>query len=458
MLGLRSRLPGTRYGGIVAGFLGVAMVLGGGGSPSAAAEILVQLTFAVAVIAWLMWAPQRRTRVGTIPRELLALAAMLALIPLLQLIPLPPTLWQSLPGRALEMQTLALVGEADSWRPISLAPYHTLAGLLALIPALGVMLATATLGQRDRRFLLLVIGAIAIAGAALGALQIAGGADAFRLYEKSHRGWLTAFHANRNAAADALLIGAMALTAWFATRPASLPRQQSSVIVLLALQALLLIAAVLTGSRAGIALIPVAMLVQLAMLKGSGLGTLVRRAALGAAALFAALLALPYVLASNVRLAGVAARFDAVKDFRQELWTDTLFALQTYWPAGSGLGTFVTAFLPAERIEVVDPTFPNRAHNDYLEFLLEAGLLAPLVLVAGAILLFLLARRALAAEGEARINAIFALGTLVVIALHSIVDYPLRNMAIACLAGVAAGLLGTRPSRGSAEHTMGAEA
>jgi VIT1/CCC1 family predicted Fe2+/Mn2+ transporter len=42
-----------------------------------------------------------------------------------------------------------------------------------------------------------------------------------------------------------------------------------------------------------------------------------------------------------------------------------------------------------------------------------------------------------------RAQVLFAMGVLFVISLHSFVDYPLRSMALACLAGVAGGMLAT---------------
>ncbi|MBX7533251.1 hypothetical protein K3165_09985 [Qipengyuania sp. 1XM1-15A] len=53
---MRDRMGIGRHGRIAAGFIACAMVLGGGGSPSPAAEMLVQLAFVVAVLAWLWWA------------------------------------------------------------------------------------------------------------------------------------------------------------------------------------------------------------------------------------------------------------------------------------------------------------------------------------------------------------------------------------------------------------------
>lgn len=146
-----------------------------------------------------------------------------------------------------------MIGAEDSWRPLSISPPLTLAALLVLVPAVGTTWAVSTLSRRDRRFLLLVIAVVGLCGALLGAVQLVGGPDAFRLYEKSNRGWLTAFHANRNAAADVLLIASLALGAWFASQRDESRRKRISPIIVIT-QIVLLIAVLLTRSRAGIAI------------------------------------------------------------------------------------------------------------------------------------------------------------------------------------------------------------
>ena len=424
------------------------MLFGGGGSPSPKAEILVQLCFAAALVAWVWWASRGEGEAGLpVPRPLLWLGGVLVVMPILQLVPLPPALWQALPGRGLEIAALDLVGDAQGWRPLSVSPPRTLAGLLALLPAVGLMWATATLGSGDRRLLVLVVAILAITSAALGALQLAGGNGAFQLYELSHRGWITGFHANRNAAVDVLLIGSLALSAWFVGKdmPPAIARRR--IPTLLVGQAILLFAAILTGSRMGILLVLPVLVLNVAILRPLGLARAVEFAARGMGALVMLLLALPLILAGNSRLSGVIARFDVSSDARITLWRDTLAAVDAFFPAGSGIGTFPVAFAPFESFESLGPASINRAHNDYLELLLELGIGAPVLLVGGAVLLFLSARSAWRDASWDRTPQIFALGTLAVIALHSLVDYPLRNMAIACLAGVAAGLLSpTRPA------------
>lgn len=417
-----------------------ALALGGGGSPTPLPEMVLQwcaLAIAAAV-AWLDHGPKPW------PRMALAFAAALLVLPALQLLPLPPALWQGLPGRESETAALALVGGEGRWMPWSVSPTRTLAALLALIvPAIAVVLA-ARASSRGRQLALAAVLAMALLSVALGAVQLAGGPHSpLRFYAQSHVDDLTGFQANRNAQADILLIGMLALGALIAATPAQLRPRRT--VFAAAAAAVLGTGVLLTASRSGIGMLALG-LAALAVWQAVRL--LVRTARphpiLWGGAAAAGLAALAWMAAGNVALSRVATRFAGGEEARPELWRDTLHAIGQYWPAGSGLGTFVPVFFAAERLEFVDPSVPNRAHNDFLELALEAGLPGLLLLTAlGGALVWRMVRRlrdAGAVEGS-RAQVWFAAGVLVLLATHSLVDYPLRSMALATLAGVASGMI-----------------
>lgn len=416
------------------GLLVVMLLLGGGGSPSPLPEMLLELAALLVVVAtaWL-------ARSGRLPRPgtALAFAAVALAVPVLQLVPLPPQLWQALPGREVEIAALATIGHDATWMPLAMSPPRTLAALLSLIPPLVVLVLTASADRRGRGALIAVVAMVALLSALIGAAQVAGGeASPLRFYSLSHRGYLTGFHANRNATADALLIGLVALGAVFAGRGASAPPR----LLALAGGAILVGAVVLTGSRAGILLLLPTILV-LAWFAWQGRATRVPRATL-AGFVAVALAALAWVGTSSQVVRSIAARFAATNDPRPELWTDALQATANHWPTGVGLGGFVPAFLAAERLEAVDPSYPNRAHNDYLELAVEAGLPGLIVLATlSGVLVWRLWRRWRAAAPPERAELMFAGSTLFILAAHSSVDYPLRSMALAGVAGVAAGII-----------------
>lgn len=122
------------------------------------------------------------------------------------------------------------------------------------------------------------------------------------------------------------------------------------------------------------------------------------------------------------------------------------------------MGNFASAFGPFERLETIDATRPNRAHSEYLEYLLEAGALAPAVVLIGLLCLWNAARGA-PWRGPLAAPRLFALAGLGALALHAILEYPLRNMALACVAGSCAGMLvgqgSTRPRGRKGGTAMG---
>jgi len=150
-----------------------------------------------------------------------------------------------------------------------------------------------------------------------------------------------------------------------------------------------------------------------------------------------------YLLTYNARIQRPLDRFDRGGERRPEIWKDTVYAIGQHWPAGSGVGTFQPIFAAAERLEFVRPDFSNRAHNDYLEFILEVGLVAPAFLLAVLGFLIFRLRKMLAdhASRERWVTASFILGCFFILLLHSLVDYPMRTLSLAMVSGLLAGML-----------------
>lgn len=446
---------------VLGGLLALALLLGGGGSPAPLPELLLELAAlaALVAVAWL-----GRADAGWPITAVLVSLALLAL-PAIQLAPLPPSLWRALPGREVEAAALALIEDGDRWMPWSLTPSRTLAALLALLPPLIVLVLAARASLRGRTAALVVIVALALLSALVGAGQLAGGdGSGLRFYGSAHAGFVTGFQANRNAAADVMLVGLVATAALIAAHRVidGRTRTSSPVGLVAAIAVVLLVAAtLLTGSRAGIALLLATLAGIAAWLARPLLASLTVRwlVALAAGGL-AALGTIGWLLSAHPLAQRVLNRFAAGDEPRPELWTDTAYAIGQTWPVGGGLGSFVPLFVAAERLEVVDASHPNRAHNDFLELALEAGLPGLVLLAAVALALTWRLTRRLRADPprEERAQLVFAGATLALLAAHSIVDYPLRSMALATLAGFAAGVIlgpvspsGSRARVGSVE-------
>ena len=91
----------------------------------------------------------------------------------------------------------------------------------------------------------------------------------------------------------------------------------------------------------------------------------------------AALIVLAALLAQSGIVRGAVSRFTVQSgDERYTFWPDVLYAARAYLPFGAGVGSFVRSYQAFESLNVVGPTFLNRAHNDYLELFLEGGIVA----------------------------------------------------------------------------------
>jgi hypothetical protein len=161
--------------------------LGGGASRGDVLSLLYLRAAAVVALALFAVLPGRWD-FATVRTPLLLLGA-LALLIIVQMVPLPPFLWTALPGHGRFVAIADLVGKAQPWRTISLSPDRTLNSLLALLPALVVLVGFAGLSERERASLLLAPVAIAVGSAVLAIAQLGAGSDsALQLYRLSNLG------------------------------------------------------------------------------------------------------------------------------------------------------------------------------------------------------------------------------------------------------------------------------
>ena len=360
----------------------------------------------------------------------LALVVGAIALPCLQLIPLPPELWNALPGRHFVAEILTTAQAPMSWRPISLIPSETWRALLSLLPSVAIFLAILGLGRDARRRLLLVALAIGVATAMLGMLQVLGGGPYFFTF--TNAGTAVGFFANHNHLAAleyALLpLGAAALAETQTESPAFL------VAILGAVAPALLFALTLTASRSAIILGGFSAAATLAFVLTPELTVLGRRRSLALIAAFALAL-LP--IAIGFGLLHILSRFekqDLGEDLRWTIAANTWPGLKSYFPVGAGLGTFPSVYPLHERAADLVPDFVNRAHDDGLETLFEGGAGSLLLLLGFIAWLGASTYRAFvredAVKGRQARAGVIAMSLLLI---HSLWDYPLRTIALETL-------------------------
>ncbi len=429
----RSALPTW----ILFGLLVVAVALLGGSSrPDAIQLIPLRAAASFLLCLGLIWVTRDQLRrVAPLLWWLAGLAALMAL----QLLPLPPFLWQSLPGRegvvALE-QAWALEGV---WRPISLVPDRTLNALLSLIVPFAVVVLAAGTDAKPTSLLACIIF-IAFFDAALGILQVLG-ADQLKFYAITTEGAPAGLFANENHSgvfsALALLIIALVATANEGPWQGTFARLALAVAVLT-----ISIAALLSGSRAGLLMTLLAIAGGLwagwARLSGGAdavrgkasswaMGSGIRRGAFIALVLIVGMVLLSLIRGNRTPALTALLGEAGFESLRWSIAPVLLEMMMVFGGLGAGFGAFEEAYHIFEPDGLMQPRYINQAHNDWAQLIIEGGLLGLglLIFAIGYLVRTLFALHASRRGSGACVGLWSAL--FFVIGMASLVDYPLRT-------------------------------
>ncbi len=431
---LRLQAPTARFY-LLVGFLLICAFTGGSSRADAGLLLFLRPMTVIVLAALLIFSP--RLEAGSV-KPLFSLLGLFALTMVLQLIPLPPGLWSALPGHARYADAAVVAGLAQPWRPLSLTPDLTLNSLLALLPALVMLVAFAGMGRRRND---LVLFPIVLAGISvvLGVIQITSGSDsAAYLYRPTSDLLPVGLFANRNHQAAMLAVALPALAVW-----ARHPRAGRYRLAMAGGFGLLLLPVILaTGSRAGMALAGVG-----AIAAGMLVWPAVKALRIPRIVYVAALLLLLAAVGVTI-FAGRAVSVDRLADAdgasAQLRWVTlpiVLTIIKDYMPFGAGYGAFDQVFRSAEPDILLRPTFFNRAHNDILESLLSGGIPGLIVIVLFTLWWGRQVMRIYRSDSAGSYERVLAkLGAIITAMLvgASIVDYPLRTplagvmFALAC--------------------------
>lgn len=424
------------------GLLVIALLLGGGNWLFPMYRLVVEMA-AVLVFAWFC------LRSWRLPQNLSTWAAgalfVLAMFLLLaQLVPLPASVWHDLPGRGLALAVYTAVGDPDRAAPISLDPSatrDTIAFFLVPIAAFVVALRVGRMGQHR---LLKVAAAFCLLNALLVIVQFQGFAWLTPYSSYGRPG--TGLFANKNHCA-LFLVATMPTVVWAIMETQPRMTETTRRWAAVAVTGFLSLTVFGCLSRAGLALLPIGVAVSALVIAPHSLRGRQTAFALGGFAVTALLLVV--VLPRTAVVAQALARFDAQSDLRYQFWPVVVEGIKSYFPIGSGFGTFRPVFAALEPLSIVKPTFVNNAHSDYLEIALEGGA-AGIALIVGFIVWFVataIARLWACRRGTTGFTPIvIAVAGIAELLLHSVVDYPLRTLALAAIAAIYCAILAMTPT------------
>lgn len=418
--------------------LGVAVLFGGGGVGNGLGNMMVQLT-ALGVLAVDFQAVGKFGKSAPTPLRLL-IGLSFALV-LFQLIPLPPELWQALPRRDLLATAIELAGaEADTWMSLSIQRARTATAFVGMFTPLAAIILVATLEKPALGLVFKILAGVGIACVAVGSIQIATGNTWGVLYGPAFNGSvLYAFFANRNSAG--IFFDLVFLAICVVPLP---PRNLGWNIARTLAGAVAALAVVFTQSRSSSALLILALVFAVTRAiaqRDPGRGKAIASARFVIPLLLVGgigVLAVSSVMYSG-RAALTATRYENLDDSRPRIWEDASYTARSFLPLGSGMGTFDEVFQLDESLEYMMVPTAGRAHNDYIELLIEAGI-PGIVLLTGWLFWIGMAAWRSRHSSQRWLGWASASG-LLLIALQSLVDYPLRSQALLCVAGVLVGVL-----------------
>jgi O-antigen ligase len=364
---------------------------------------------------------------------------LIGMVALIQLIPLPPKTIGGIEAFKYYTNGIGLVDPVNLkiWRPLSLDPRLSLSSLLNLIAPISLFL---FISQQERDKLInisICMIAVATLEAVYSLTQIASGTLS-----------ATGTFNYRNAFAAYLV---MSLSLGVGLAAGLLGRAKGNlsnllyvgvsfrfVIILICLLVLPL-AIIFTQSRMG-------MITAGCLIVSSLLIFGWKADAKKIWVTFVAAASSISILAISIGVVPSLNRFveqDAAQDLRWPIFKATITGIEALLPFGSGFGTFSEVFLRFQTDPVLAGVFINHAHNEYLEWIFEGGILSILVITLFFLLYLNGWLRLLKYPGTSRSLKYLKVGAglgILMLMTHCLVDYnlhiPANQISLAVLLGL----------------------
>lgn len=383
----------------------------------------------------------------------------LVVLMILQLIPLPPDIWTELPGRKIIADIATIAAIEQPWRPLSMSPSQTLNSLFSLATPIAAIMLYLNLDRFDRKRAISVIIILCSISAFLAIVQIVGPSRGpLYFYRITNFDIGVGLFANRNHQA-VMLASAIAMLGWYAASvPGNVERAALKFYSSLATIFVFVPLIFLTGSRAGLILMIPALILALLFVffgkhqqkrsskKRSSKLTLTSLFANRQVVLLISVVIIVGIAVSSIMLSRSSA-FDrllggnSLEGLRFQL-LPTLFAMITeHMPFGSGFGSFEHVYRIYEPQELLNSSYLNEAHNDWLQFLIEGGAPAAFLAIC-AVLWFsrqsLLLLKCWKTANSTKYRSLVSAAVMLFLIASSIGDYPLRVPSIMAVFAVMA--------------------
>lgn len=431
--------PQNAHFWLLTAFLFLVFLTGGASRPDVQSLVILR-PIAVVVIGFALvgmtWAQLQKWK------PLVVLLGSCLVLCALHLIPLPAAVWHLLPGREIVAQLDEAAGLGSLWRPLTLVPWATKNALFALAVPFAVFLLMVRISTSEQHKLLVVILGIGLLSGLTGVLQAVGDPSGpLYFYRVTNNGVAVGLFANRNhqAAFLATLFPMLAVFAMTGTETEE--RARFKAVLAISVAVILVPLVLVTGSRAGLVLGLVGILgavllytrPQITVAKKRKIERFNITYILGGVGLVG-LIVVTILSSRAIAIQRLLSQSD--EDTRLHIWSPVWEMIGKYFPFGSGIGSFVEVFQIDEPDALLQTSYVNHAHNEFLEILLTAGL-PGLALIAIATFLILRGGRYVwfrsTESGRSRTFGKMGFLIIALLSLASIADYPLRTPSLSAL-------------------------
>lgn len=357
---------------------------------------------------------------------------------------------------------LMLLGVSVTWQGYqgfynSVSAYKSQQSFMLGLSYLGIFSLSLLLidsKQRMRQTAALLVGS-ALFQALFGSLMVLSGVEYLLLVPKdSYLGLVTGTFVNRNSVSAYLVmcvsIGIGLMLSTLADKPAGswrehIRRWMGAVLsrkIILRLSLVMIVAGlVMTHSRMGNSSFFISLLIMAPLtLILTRFNKKTRSHGKSRSSLMGMLVLLASLVVIDVAVVGtffgveeVAKRLEATSqktETRDDVVSSAMPLLKKVYTGGTGAGSFYTAF-PEYRTYEVGGIFYDLAHNDYLQFLVEFGLIGALPLLLVCFIVFIAAIRSQLQRGDKLLRGMGfgAAMSIMALGIHSTVDFNLQMPA-----------------------------
>lgn len=351
---------------------------------------------------------------------------------------------------ALRLPATSLLPDVLPWPPGGFAAPGALNALFSLLVPAAMLVALGQMSRDDRARLLTPLLVLMAVATLVGLLQVSGAGFDNPLVNDTP-GAVSGQMANRNHFALVLAVGCLLIPGWVFRASHNIRLRGLLGLAGLIMMVLIILA---TGSRAGILLAGLAIVIGLAITWRElaalphplprWVGPVLVIALLGVVAVVV------LVSLAADRAISIDRLFaeDVTKDMRQRALPTVLAMIRDAFPLGIGLGRFEPLFRMNEPFELLKPTYFNQVHNDYLQVVLETGVPGIVLILAAVIWWGWASIRAwwTMPTPHARLSRIGS-GILLLVMVASVFDYPARTPIVMVLVVIAATWLSDTAAR-----------